>query len=78
MIVRHPTSPSRSVDLLLALLVASLLAPRSAHAYVDPLSGSLILQVLAAGVLSFVFTMKRSWRWLGARWQSLRESFRRQ
>jgi hypothetical protein len=41
--------------------------------YIDPISGSIILQVLAAGVLSFVFTMKRSWRWLGARVSSIRD-----
>lgn len=70
----HP----RWVGLLAGLLVTSLAVPQSAHAYIDPLSGSLILQVLAAGILSFVFTMKRSWRWLGARWQSLRGSLRRQ
>ena len=39
--------------------------------YIDPLSGSIILQVLAAGALAFVFTMKRSWRWLAGRWQAL-------
>jgi hypothetical protein len=46
--------------------------------YIDPISGSIILQVLAAGVLSFVFTMKRSWRWLGGRWQALRNFRKRQ
>ena len=40
--------------------------------YIDPISGSIILQVLAAGVLSFVFTMKRTWRWLGARLAAIR------
>ena len=45
--------------------------------YIDPLSGSVILQVLAAGVLSFVFTMKRSWRWLTGRFQALVGSLRR-
>lgn len=45
--------------------------------YIDPLSGSIILQVLAAGALSFVFTMKRPWRWLGGRWQALRGVLKR-
>ena len=45
--------------------------------YIDPLSGSIVLQVIAAGALSLVFTMKRSWRWFGARWQSLRAVLKR-
>jgi hypothetical protein len=45
--------------------------------YIDPLSGSVILEVLAAGALSLVFTMKRSWQWLGGRWRALRGVLRR-
>jgi len=45
--------------------------------YIDPLSGSILLQVLAAGALSFVFTMKRSWRWLGGCLQALRSIVKR-
>lgn len=67
----------RGCQLLMAWALASLLAPPPLHAYIDPLSGSLILQVLAAGLFAFVFTMKRSWQWLGGRWQALRRSLRK-
>ena len=30
-------------------------------AYIDPVSGSIILQVLAAGALAGMFTVKRFW-----------------
>jgi hypothetical protein len=70
--------PGRVGRLFLAVSAIALVVPRPAHAsYVDPLTGSIILQVLAAGALSLVFTMKRSWRWLGGRWNALRESLRR-
>lgn len=48
--------------LLSALLLASVLAPGAVHAmalaYIDPLSGSVLLQVIAAGVLGAIFTTK--------------------
>jgi hypothetical protein len=48
--------------LLLALFLASMLAPSAVHAmalaYIDPLSGSVLLQVIAAGVLGALFTTK--------------------
>ena len=45
--------------LLLALLVLSL--PRPLAAYLDPGSGSFLLQVLVAGLLGGVFAVKRFW-----------------
>jgi hypothetical protein len=48
--------------LLIALIVAHVAAPPPAHAYLDPISGSVILQVLIAGVLGALLTIKRvSW-----------------
>lgn len=44
-----------------ALLLASVVAPASAYAYIDPLSGSAILQGLAAGILAGLFMMKSYW-----------------
>lgn len=73
-----PPKKSTAAAVLTALFVAGVVCPPPAAAYIDPLSGSIILQVVAAGVLSFVFTMKRSWRWLGGRWQALRQALRRQ
>src|ERR1043166_7919901 len=64
---------------LLGRWLAGLVAPDPLNAaYIDPLSGSVILQVLAAGVFSMVFTMKRTWRWLGSRLGSIRNRLLRQ
>lgn len=41
--------------------------------YIDPLSGSIVLQVLAAGVLSLLFNLKRTRHWLGGRLLLLRD-----
>lgn len=71
------TQPTVTFRVLSALVVSGLLFPLPAAAYIDPLSGSIILQVVAAGVLSFVFTMKRSVQWLGGRWNALRNVLRR-
>lgn len=54
--------PSRSGGRLLLFVVLLLLVtPGRAHAYLDPATGSLILQVIAAGVLTAWFTVKGSW-----------------
>jgi hypothetical protein len=76
----EPASPAGNRTTSIAFVacgVAGLLFPPMAAAYIDPLSGSIILQVVAAGVLSFVFTMKRSWQWLGGRWNAVRNTLRR-
>lgn len=39
-----------------------LLVPAPAHGYIDPISGSIILQVVAASALAGLFTIKRFWR----------------
>ena len=59
-----------TLRLLAALLLASAVAPAPAAAYIDPISGSIILQVLAALVLGVVLTAKRFWA-------SLRSTLRR-
>jgi hypothetical protein len=38
-----------------------LLAPRDAHAYLDPGTGSYVLQMIIAGVLGAAFAIKMSW-----------------
>jgi len=45
----------------LVVVVVLLLVPAPAHAYIDPVSGSIILQVVAAGALAASFTLKRFW-----------------
>jgi hypothetical protein len=37
----------------------SILTPAVAHAYIDPLSGSLVIQAVVAGVLGATMTMGR-------------------
>jgi hypothetical protein len=50
--------PLRVLTILLAI---SLAAPQRAHAYIDPASGSIVFQVLVAGVLGALLTMRRWW-----------------
>lgn len=52
-------------DVLRAILMVAgvlLLAPEPVHAYIDPLSGSIIFQVIAAAVLGASLTARRFWR----------------
>lgn len=50
------------LGVLSGCLLGSLLVPHALHAmalaYIDPLSGSVLLQVIAAGVLGAIFTTK--------------------
>jgi hypothetical protein len=48
-----------SAILAAALVLGSLIFPAPAYAYIDPVSGSIILQVVAAGALAAVFTFKK-------------------
>ncbi|MXW02049.1 MAG: hypothetical protein F4060_06205 [Holophagales bacterium] len=52
---KHRTS------LLVALIVA-LIVPRTAHAYLDPASGSMILQAVIGGVAAAALAFKYYWR----------------
>lgn len=45
----------------LALLFLAVLFPRDAHAYLDPGTGSYVLQMIIAGVLGAAFAVKMSW-----------------
>jgi hypothetical protein len=47
--------------MVLAVLVASLAAPRPVAAYVDPVSGSVAFQMIVAGFLGALFTIKMWW-----------------
>jgi len=40
----------------------SLVFTETAHAYIDPSSGSYFLQILLAGLLGVLFTLKIYWR----------------
>ena len=65
----------RQLPYLLSLGVgASLVFASPAEAYIDPGTGSLVLQMLIAGALGIAFTVKRFWRKIVA---SLRSTFKR-
>lgn len=56
--IREP----RHLHSLLLLGVGAFLAfPSSAEAYIDPGTGSIVLQMLIAGALGAIFTVKRFW-----------------
>jgi hypothetical protein len=58
--------------LLLILAVAFFtLSPSRASAYLDPGSGSMILQLLIAGFLGALFTIKTWWREIKAYFSSI-------
>lgn len=46
----------------LFVITLSLAIPTSAYAYLDPGTGSVILQLLVAGFLGTIFTLKMWWR----------------
>ncbi|MXX74986.1 MAG: hypothetical protein F4210_02605 [Holophagales bacterium] len=48
-------------SLLVALIVA-LILPQAAHAYLDPASGSMILQAVIGGVAAAALAFKYYWR----------------
>ncbi|HST62961.1 MAG TPA: glycosyltransferase family 2 protein [Longimicrobium sp.] len=50
------------MQMVMMLVALSLVVPGPAAAYIDPLSGSILLQVLAAGFFAASFTLKRFWR----------------
>ena len=51
----------RAVSYAAGLLVLLLISPLPLYGYIDPLSGSIILQVLAAGLFAGLLTIKRFW-----------------
>ncbi len=38
-----------------------MIAPPVVFAYIDPMSGSIVFQVIVAGILGALFTVRRSW-----------------
>lgn len=48
--------------LALILLALLFLPARNSHAYLDPGSGSYMLQLIIAGIAGFLFSIKMFWR----------------
>lgn len=46
----------------LLFFIDTLAAPSSASAYLDPGTGSMALQLIVAGILGALFTLKMYWR----------------
>ena len=57
----HRVSGSRTLEILAVLCAVSVAAPPPAHAYIDPLSGSVVLQGIIAGVLAALLTVRHWW-----------------
>ena len=60
----------RITQALIVLVGVAILTPPPLYGYIDPLSGSIILQVVAAGILGATITVKRFW-------SNIRDFFRR-
>ena len=52
----------KSLLVALTAILAALLFPSAAYAYVDPGTGSYFLQILIAGILGAAFAVKLYWR----------------
>ena len=63
-----------AVRMLIAAFFVSFVAPRRAFGYIDPLSGSIVLQVLAAGLMAATLSFRRFRDWLK---DLLQSAFRR-
>ena len=50
-----------SIQFLLLGLIFFIASTKTAHAYLDPGTGSYILQILAAGILGGLFAVKTFW-----------------
>lgn len=62
--VRHQRPQLSASDVLRGLLVFHLLSPTFASAYLDPITGSIVLQVVAAGFLAAAATFRKSREWI--------------
>lgn len=51
----------RVLDVVIFLMIFNLIAVKNTYAYIDPGSGSYMLQIIAAGVLSSIFIIKKFW-----------------
>jgi len=52
----------RFLQLCFLALILKFSFPASAHAYLDPGSGSFILQIVLAGIMGFILMVKIYWK----------------
>lgn len=52
----------KSIFFTIMLIGSDMLAGRPSHAYIDPGTGSFILQILAAAFFGCLFTIKTFWQ----------------
>ena len=55
-------SSTRLLEVLGSVLCLLVFVSKPAHAYVDPGTGSFVLQAAVAGILAAVFVVKSTWR----------------
>jgi hypothetical protein len=60
-LVAEPAPAVRT--LIVAIAIFHVVSPTRAWAYLDPITGSIVLQVLAAGFLAAAATFRRSREW---------------
>lgn len=60
----------RCASTAFAVVLVLLATPRPAAAYLDPASGSMILQLILGGVAGAAVAARLFWRRLTARWRS--------
>ncbi len=52
---------NRILDTVIILMIITLVMVKNTYAYIDPGSGSYLLQIVAAGLLSSIFIIKKFW-----------------
>jgi hypothetical protein len=60
----HGSGRGRVVKLVLLCGIAIVVIPTPAAAYIDPVSGSVLLQIISAAVLAGAVTFSRARNWL--------------
>jgi len=58
---RRPRHWSQMLAVISTAVLALVLLPRTAHAYVDPTSGSIVLQVALAIIFAALVTIRQWW-----------------
>jgi len=63
----HAALRGKGLKLLTSVAAVFVFSVKAAHAYIDPGTGSYVLQVIAAGLFAVVFT-------IGAFWQKIKNA----